>query len=556
MFTTRLGPKLGRSRTRSSKKKVSTYPAPTDYTHVVVDKLNSYLQLPCVGLTGAALFRREYLSQSLLSKFDDGLPATHRRDIAIAKMLETEQVCLHINEQGYRTEHVPNGWLESVLFYATRYVSDTLGDLDYSMFEFSRFSSGASTSRPRKRGDAYYKYDSKDAAVHVTPAAWKYAKALVALTPTWCRDVEPMVNIIPHNCVTTVPKNIKTDRTIGMEPDMNMSLQLAVGRHIRKRLRLRGIDLNDQTVNQRLAKIGSQTDLLSTIDLSSASDSITYRLVMDLLPFQWFELLDDLRCPKGLLPNNALITWQKFSSMGNGFTFELETLLFAAICHGVAAVNEIRLDEYNFSVYGDDIIVPKSITYNVINALYAVGFSTNLEKTFTAGPFRESCGKHYYNGFDVTPFYIRSPINDPFRLCWFLNTLRAWSCLYDDSDDTLYALWLYISRKAPPELLGGSDIASSDSIASPHQPRKKLRRKVKKTMIDGPSALLRWFQSVGSIVYDDASNICDPLQRKPERPSSMYIQVVNPSLFSYTRNNDQWVSIPLFSKERNAFWLT
>jgi hypothetical protein len=87
--------------------------------------------------------------------------------------------------------------------------------------------------------------------------------------------------------------------------------------------------------------------------------------------------------------------------MGNGATFSLETLIFASIldaCCGHA----------RYSVYGDDLIVPRDNVARVIMALKYVGFIVNTDKSYTDGPFRESCGKDYYRGTDITPFYLRS----------------------------------------------------------------------------------------------------------------------------------------------------
>lgn len=101
---------------------------------------------------------------------------------------------------------------------------------------------------------------------------------------------------------------------------MNMYLQKGVGTFIRNRLRSVGIDLNDQTRNQELARIGSIDGSLATLDLSSASDSVSDRLVWTLLPPKLYSYLDMIRSHYTLLDNGSLHRWNLFSTMGNGFT--------------------------------------------------------------------------------------------------------------------------------------------------------------------------------------------------------------------------------------------
>jgi hypothetical protein len=58
-------------------------------------------------------------------------------------------------------------------------------------------------------------------------------------------------------------------------------------------------------------------------------------------------------------------------------------------------------------VYGDDIIVPVEYVFAVVSRLEAFGFKVNKNKSFWSGYFRESCGKDYYEGTDVTIVRVR-----------------------------------------------------------------------------------------------------------------------------------------------------
>lgn len=202
--------------------------------------------------------------------------------------------------------------------------------------------------------------------------------------------------------ITFVPKTAKTHRAIAVEPLLNGFLQKGVGELIARRLKRVNIDLTDQTRNQRLAKKGSVDASLTytTLDLSAASDSMAIEVVRDLLPPEWFELLMELRVPRTVLPDGREIVLEKISSMGNGFTFPLETLVFASVCHAAAVYCRQKPD---YSVYGDDIIVQQNLALLVVEVLGYLGFKVNRDKSFFHGPFRESCGADWLAGMDVRP---------------------------------------------------------------------------------------------------------------------------------------------------------
>lgn len=206
---------------------------------------------------------------------------------------------------------------------------------------------------------------------------------------------------VTYNKIALVPKTAKVHRTIAVEPFANSFIQKGVDEFIRRRLYRFGIDLKDQTRNQELARLGSiqDDDPFCTIDLQNASDSISSELVRDLLPPSWFHFLNAIRSFEYKI-NGTLTKYHKFCSMGNGFCFPLETLIFASVC---VAVYEKSSRAQDFSVYGDDIIVRQSLAEEVLQNLRLLGFRHNPEKTFLKGPFRESCGADWFQGEDVRP---------------------------------------------------------------------------------------------------------------------------------------------------------
>jgi hypothetical protein len=112
--------------------------------------------------------------------------------------------------------------------------------------------------------------------------------------------------------------------------------------------------------------------------------------------------------------------------MGNGFTFELETLLFRCIAN-VMSRNSQNSDEWHareVSTFGDDIICPADSAKDVIAALKFFGFQINEGKTFVSGEFRESCGGDFFRGHDVRPHFLKESPNEPHQLIALANGLR------------------------------------------------------------------------------------------------------------------------------------
>jgi hypothetical protein len=229
---------------------------------------------------------------------------------------------------------------------------------------------------------------------------------------------------------------------------MNIYAQLGLGSVMRRKLKRVGIDLDDQTPNQRAAKVGSITDSLATIDLSSASDTVAKELVRLLLPQGWFDVLDLTRSKIGFYEGKWL-RYEKFSSMGNGYTFELETLIFWGLM--TAVCTELDIDT-SVLVYGDDIVVPVAAYSLAEEVLTWCGFTLNKQKSFWQGPFRESCGKDYFNGVEVRPFFQKEVPNEVetlFRLANGIRQVASRRNNRDGCDRRLFAPWQRVVRALP-----------------------------------------------------------------------------------------------------------
>lgn len=353
-------------------------------------------------------FFRAYQATKLLSKAKWLKTSIDTRAVAVEKFVDAEAQCKRTNEVWglYRRgglKFLP--YYERIFHSARRKIGTVLGSQLYAWTEYCDFGPGADGSTVRGLTSAYNKLTNPGS---VTPGAYPYLNVFASLTRLghcFVGDVGTrllQVELARGNRVTFVSKNAKTDRPIAVEPRWNIWMQKGLGAYLRGRLRRFGVDLDDQTLNQRRAKEGSRTGKYATIDLASASDTVSRELVRALLPDPWLTVFESLRSPHYLL-NGRWDEYQKWSSMGNGYTFELESLLFWALS---SSVNP------DVSVYGDDLVVPAESFESIVDVLDLCGFSVNTEKSYAHGYFRESCGEDAFNGVSVTPIYWKEPLDD------------------------------------------------------------------------------------------------------------------------------------------------
>jgi hypothetical protein len=357
-------------------------------------------------------FFQAYQATRLLQK-SEWLPTTFdKKAVATESFMAAERSCRQTNEliRALREERACA--ISSVVRYipiARRKISQMLRKVGlFDFLDHGGFGPGADMST---RGGWTSAYDKLSKPGSVTIECTQFLDFLVQSSAlqcgNWSWDIHTRrlnVDRVPGNRITFVPKDCKTRRTIAVEPRWNIYFQKGVGRVLRNVLKRTGIDLDDQSRNQDLARHASIHDDLATVDLQSASDSISYELVRWLLPERWVTILSRLRSPSYLL-NGEWHRAEKWSSMGNGYTFELESMLFYSLCWSVCG------DE-NVSVYGDDLIIPSERYSEVVELLNFCGFTVNEKKSFATGPFRESCGADFFLGQRVTPIYWKDALND------------------------------------------------------------------------------------------------------------------------------------------------
>lgn len=362
-----------------------------------------------------------YLFEEIFSKYDDGKTSKEKDDVCLQRFNASEELCAETNSR-FKSKHflfqgnlAPGFSVSRAMWLAQRKIEWLLGN--YNVDEVVRdvgYGPGASSRLTRSHCDIAYKMGGNP---HGTPATLSPIIDILDDIPKWYGYFSAQgsyVQVVAGNRVVSVPKNYKTNRMIAIEPEWNMFLQKGIGGFIREKLRRVGVDLNDQSNNAFCAGLGSLYGDLATIDLSMASDCVSYELVRFLCPPDWFDALEQCRSPVGVLASGEVVEYQKFSSMGNGYTFELESLIFWALCSAV--IDLMKLEDRRLLVYGDDLIVPTEAASNVCEVLAAAGFVPNESKTFVSGPFRESCGSHFLDGYDVTPIYVREAVNRLDRL--------------------------------------------------------------------------------------------------------------------------------------------
>ena len=374
----------------------------------------------------AADFHRAACASDWLRKYP-GLPVKVDPEAAAKKSwYQSEQECRDQNRSALvgLTDD-----LRLLLDVASDFVKETLGACPLDLCP--RFGPGATASDPARYTTVLDKVSSR-------PTITKECKALLPLWEgtAWERShilsdgykkATYEAETVEGNTFFTVPKTALTHRGCAKGPSINVGYQLAVGRVIRDRFHSSlGLDLaNGQQRHSELARKGSLTGCYATIDSERASDTMSYSIVRLLLQKSgfWFELLKTLREPKTKI-DGVWVPLEKFSAMGNGYTFELETLVFLSLCYSVAWLHglgdypdsfagesaESLIRNGHISVYGDDVVVPSFMAEDTMAVLKAFGFTVNLKKSYFKGEFRESCGGDYFRGIDVkTPKLEKEP---------------------------------------------------------------------------------------------------------------------------------------------------
>ncbi len=393
--------------------------------------------MPSLMTTNAKDFANDYFISKLLSKWKGWKGGESKRRANALIGWEADEAQNRITNERLlnfqRGSGFPGSDLVVIISIAQRRISDLLGRFRLrKVLSSCRWGPGATWDYPR----GTYRDTKLSREMSCTREAQPFMKILIEADPNWLEAItgfypEGPVSLVKefwkfteNSRFTTVPKEWDIDRGIDMQPTANGYLQQGAGRYFRSRLLSVGIDLDSQEHNQDAA-FRAVFDGLATLDLKAASDSVTQQLVSLLLPWDWCQYLFALRTKYTQFGHRGpVVKTEKFSAMGNAFTFELETLIFWAL--SCACSEFVGVDDRAVLVYGDDIIVDASVYDCLVYTLNYCGFRVNESKSFRSGPFFESCGRHYYNGDDVTPIYQKNLVNSPGECIRFHNRLVRW----------------------------------------------------------------------------------------------------------------------------------
>lgn len=338
---------------------------------------------------------------------------------ALQKFLAQNQKCKEWSlprEYDTRTEMLLGGFKTAIWDFWLR-EGYPLVDHPHDILSLGRCGPGANIGA--NGGDFYTKLFSSPLTA-TSDSLYHWYKSYTGNFPTWS-EAETMrfetfgrARIVSGSRLSFVPKNDKISRCICTEPTLNTYFQLGLGAHLERRLSERyGISLDTQQFKNRdLARLGSITDGLATLDLSGASDSISLRMLRELFPADFVRWLEAYRCVETQVPKLGTVELHMVSSMGNGYTFPLQTLIFSSVVVACARLAGIPLGKSKsgnlWGVFGDDIICPGEISRDVIYLLTLLGFTVNDDKSFVEGPFRESCGSDFYLGTDIRGVYLKT----------------------------------------------------------------------------------------------------------------------------------------------------
>lgn len=250
------------------------------------------------------------------------------------------------------------------------------------------------------------------------------------LLPSWNAEDRFMgINFLdpeqePPVRVVTVPKTLKTPRIIAIEPVHMQYVQQGLMEHLipllEGKVMFGSLGFTDQSVSQNMALTSSSDRRLATLDLSEASDRVSYDAVYAMLS-RWPLLRSCVmasRSTHASVDGHGVIRLSKFASMGSALCFPIEAMLFLTIIGIAGCDGQVPRTRWKFRkellssvrVYGDDIVVPVDMALIVVRELESFGLKVNTAKSFWKGKFRESCGGDFYDGVTVKPLYLHTSV--------------------------------------------------------------------------------------------------------------------------------------------------
>lgn len=222
---------------------------------------------------------------------------------------------------------------------------------------------------------------------------------------------------VPCAKVLLVPKDARGPRLISCEPKETMWIQQGLMAKLYDAIEshplTRGsVNFTDQRYNQQFAYLGSLNQETATLDLSEASDRVRLDVVQRLFPTNWGDALTAARSPCTQMPCGDVVMLTKHAPMGSACCFPVMAMVIWSVLKAALPSKTSTGLPTTILVYGDDIIIPSEFYDLGVSVLHAIHLKVNLKKSFVKGFFRESCGKEYINGVDITPVRLRAHPED------------------------------------------------------------------------------------------------------------------------------------------------
>lgn len=272
-----------------------------------------------------------------------------------------------------------------------------------------------------------------------------------------------------------VPKSYKAYRSICAEPAVLQYFQQAVRRLLEHEISaspyLWFVNLRNQGWNRSMCLEASVRNDVDTLDLSFASDSVSWELVTKIFPRKWVYMFAATRSTAVRTPDGDIIKVRKFAPMGSAVCFPVQCVIYSAVIlaalysHSTSetptsATVQVFLDTLlrkkpPVGAFGDDLITPGFITQDVINRLVRLGFTVNTAKSCVGDTrVRESCGIYAYKGVDVTPLLYRQPIKpsknkEVYASQWFQSRLSLVNRLGDNGYIQARRIAIHLLRSDP-----------------------------------------------------------------------------------------------------------
>lgn len=241
-----------------------------------------------------------------------------------------------------------------------------------------------------------------------------------------------------------VPKTVTSMRSICREPAVMMYFQQALRYELEESISSgflsSFIDIRNQSENQTACAIGSVSGLLDTIDLSSASDSVSLDLVKHIFPRHLLIRMLATRSSRVIIRTEneeRTIEVKKFAPMGSAVCFPTQCIIYTAVgirsmlrwklghdwSKAIRSLKDLKAFFHNsvfqkpcydtrklqpLRVYGDDILCDSNVTQDIIHSLHLLGFQVNEDKSFRDSmAVRESCGLYAWCGEDISPLRFK-----------------------------------------------------------------------------------------------------------------------------------------------------